>query len=103
MANEEDKRYLSKENAKYLWDKLVQRFDKKLDSVTNKDNSIDVDEGRKIGVRVSNANDNVLQVNNDGLHAPKNHKLVFGAGQQYEYDGSQDIVVPVYTGDVNHN
>ncbi len=27
-----------------------------------------------------------------------NHKLTFGAGETYVYDGSQDITVPVYTG-----
>lgn len=26
------------------------------------------------------------------------HKLTFGAGQIYEYDGSADVTVPVYTG-----
>lgn len=28
------------------------------------------------------------------------HKLTFGAGQQYIYDGSADVTVPVYTGGV---
>jgi hypothetical protein len=27
-----------------------------------------------------------------------NHKLTFGAGEVYVYDGSQDITVPVFTG-----
>lgn len=27
------------------------------------------------------------------------HKLTFGAGQVYQYDGSADVTVPVYTGD----
>lgn len=27
------------------------------------------------------------------------HKLTFGAGQIYQYDGSADVTVPVYTGD----
>lgn len=26
------------------------------------------------------------------------HKLTFGAGQAYTYDGSADVIVPVYTG-----
>lgn len=26
------------------------------------------------------------------------HKLTFGADQMYTYDGSQDVIVPVYTG-----
>lgn len=28
------------------------------------------------------------------------HKLIFGSGT-YQYDGSEDVVVPVYTGDHN--
>lgn len=28
------------------------------------------------------------------------HKLTFGAGQAYVYDGSEDVTVPVYTGGV---
>ncbi len=27
------------------------------------------------------------------------HKLTFGAGQVYQYDGSADVTVPVYTGE----
>ena len=26
------------------------------------------------------------------------HRLTFGAGQQYVFDGSEDVTVPVYTG-----
>lgn len=26
------------------------------------------------------------------------HTLTFGAGQEYSFDGSQDLIVPVYTG-----
>lgn len=29
------------------------------------------------------------------------HTLTFGAGQQYRFDGSQDVTVPVYTGTIN--
>ena len=28
------------------------------------------------------------------------HKLTFGAGGIYQYDGSEDVTVPVYTGNV---
>lgn len=28
------------------------------------------------------------------------HKLTFGAGGEYVFDGSQDVTVPVYTGTV---
>lgn len=29
------------------------------------------------------------------------HKLTFGADQEYVYDGSKDVTVPVYMGDIN--
>lgn len=29
------------------------------------------------------------------------HTLTFGAGQQYKFDGSQDVTVPVYAGTIN--
>lgn len=51
----------------------------------------------------------------DGVHIPKDlpfvsggssgtigaleHSLTFGAGGEYVFDGSKDVVVPVYTGD----
>ena len=28
------------------------------------------------------------------------HKLIFGSGGVYEYDGSEDVTVPVYTGGI---
>jgi len=31
----------------------------------------------------------------------KLHKLTFGAGQEYVYDGSEDVTVPVYLGNVD--
>ena len=31
------------------------------------------------------------------------HKLTFGAGQEYQYDGAADITIPVYTGNFDIN
>lgn len=31
---------------------------------------------------------------------PLGHKLIFGAGQTFIYDGSEDVTVPVYTGSI---
>lgn len=37
---------------------------------------------------------------NDVLTPKTFHKLTFGANGAYEFDGSQDVTVPVYTGGV---
>jgi hypothetical protein len=38
----------------------------------------------------------------DTLVAQKTaHTLTFGAGQEYKFDGSQDVTVPVYSGTIN--
>ena len=35
----------------------------------------------------------------DNIEAAKlKHKLIFGAGEAYQFDGSADVTVPVYTG-----
>ena len=50
-------------------------------------------------------NDNTLYYWKDGYGykalsggAQAMHKLIFGAGQTYVYDGSEDVIVPVYLG-----
>ena len=37
----------------------------------------------------------------DVVAAKVAHKLTFGAGEVYTFDGSQDVTVPVYLGQVN--
>jgi hypothetical protein len=32
------------------------------------------------------------------MHGKLSHKLTFGAGGAYVFDGSEDVTVPVYTG-----
>ncbi len=84
---------------------------KYLTSVTNHDDSVEVFDDREIAVRLSNAEGNILQVKTDGgeegLYVPasqpvKMHKLTFGLGQEYVYDGSADVTVPVYDGTVDN-
>ena len=41
-------------------------------------------------------NDNDLYITPDT--GVLSHKLTFGAGQQYVFDGSEDVTVPVYDG-----
>ena len=51
-------------------------------------------EGRTI---TYNAND--IYITPDASADKLTHTLTFGAGQQYVFDGSEDVVVPVYTGE----
>ena len=95
------KKFVSYANLELFWKRIKERYDKKLDSVTNKDETIRVSSGREISVRVSSNKNNVLTVDKDkGLYVPKNKKLAFGP---YEYDGSQEVVVTVYDGEYNDN
>ena len=93
-------KFLDYSGVETLWRKIRERYDKKLDSVTNHDDSIEVTNGREISVKVSSSETNLLQVKpNEGLYVPnKMHKLTFGAGGEFVYDGSEDITVPVYDG-----
>ena len=44
--------------------------------------------------------DNLDGVDLSGLVAERvGHKLTFGAGEVYEYDGSEEVTVPVYMGE----
>jgi hypothetical protein len=82
--------------------RITQRYDKKLDSVTNKDDSIEVHSGREISARVSSEEGNLLSVKaGKGLYvsAPVLKKLTFGADKEYVYDGTEDVTVPVYKGE----
>ena len=88
-------------NLHHLWKRITQRYDKKLDSVTNQDSSITVTAGRKIAARFSVEEGNAIKLNRDGLFVPEKakavqHKLKLG---EVEYDGSEDVNVPVYDGE----
>ena len=55
-------------------------------------------------VHISDDEDNQLVVkpgDNGGLYVgkPVLHKLTFGSDQNYVYDGTEDVTVPVYTGE----
>ena len=95
-----EKRFLDYSGVEYLWSKIRKRYDKKLDSVTNHDESIEVSSDREIAVKVSSTENNLLSKQGDGLYAaaPVLHKLTFGAGEAFVYDGTKDITVPVYDG-----
>lgn len=90
-----------------FWDRIRKSIDKKLDRVEGHDDSIRVVDRNKISVQISGAENNILQVKTrpgqKGLFVPAppvQHKLIFGAGEEYVYDGSEDVTVPVYTGDI---
>lgn len=91
------KKFVDQQGLQRFWLRIKERYDKKLDSVTNKNETIEVDSGREISVRISSNKNNVLVVEEgNGLLVPKNHKLIFGP---YEYDGSKDITVTIYDGE----
>ena len=90
-------KFVSYERLERFWQRIKERYDKKLDSVTNKDETIVVSSGREISVRVSSNKNNMLEVETGkGLYVPKNHVLKFGP---YEYDGTEDVIVTVYDGE----
>ena len=94
-------KYLNGSDVELLWRKIKKLIDK--NTVTNADDSIVVDDG-KIAVKISASESNKLELRpGEGLFvssAPgKMHKLIFGQGDKtYTYDGSEDVIVPVYTG-----
>lgn len=96
------KKFVSYSGLERFWLRITQRYDKKLDSVTNKDESIEVSSGREISARISPSEGNLLSVEKGkGLYVKKPilHKLTFGAKENYTYDGTEDVTVPVYKGD----
>jgi len=100
----QESKEISYEAIESLWEQVCERFDKKLDSVTNQDASIEVVSGRKIKANLSSETGNRLQLKrtgNKGLFVPPICKLRFGADQTYEFDGSKDVTVPVYMGEIN--
>jgi len=107
MAEVRNDEYLDYEGVEKFWDRIKRRYDGKLDSVVNRDDSIRVTNKREISVNISPAEDNTLQLKTKagerGLYVPavkKLHKLTFGAGQAFVYDGSEDVTVPVYQGEI---
>lgn len=80
-----------------FWERIKQRYDKKLDNVTNYDNSVEVHSGREISAKVSSHKGNLLKIE-DGLLVEPMHTLKFGP---YEYDGSKDVSVTIYDGEYN--
>ena len=73
---------------------------------------LDIDEEGILNPKISQAEGNILQLKTgegeEGLFVPPCappvlHKLRFGADQVYEYDGTQDVTVPVYMGEVDSN
>ena len=90
------KKFVDEQGLARFWERIKQRYDKKLDSVTNYDNTVEVNSGREIAVRVSSHKGNLLKVEAEGLQVDPLHKLSFGP---YEYDGTKDVSVTIYDGE----
>lgn len=96
-------KYLNDSGVELLWRKIIKLLNRKIESVESADDSISVTNKNEVSVRISSSENNLLQlIPGQGLYvqAPsKMHKLTFGAGQEYVYDGSEDVTVPVYNGE----
>ena len=94
-------KYLDYSGTDLLWRKILKLINKKQDRIVAKDDSILISND-KISVNISESENNLLTlIPGEGLYAQapsKMHKLIFGAGGEYVYDGSEDITVPVYDG-----
>jgi len=96
-------KYGSYDKLERFWQRITQRYDKKLDSVTNSDDTVEVLYGREIAVKVSPRKGNLLKVDKGkGLVVDPLHTLTFGSDQNYTYDGTKDVTVPVYQGSVDN-
>ena len=92
-------KYLDYSGTDLLWRKILKLLNRKLESIENSDESIKITANNKVAVNISASETNNLSLIRDGLYVPnKMHKLVFGAHQQFVYDGSEDITVPEYDG-----
>lgn len=100
-------KYLNYSGTDLLWKKLIKLLEKKIDNIESFDDSITVTDKNKLSVNISVSEDNLLKlIPGEGLFAQapsKMHKLTFGAGGEFVYDGSEDVTVPVYDGTHNIN
>lgn len=65
-ANIENKKFLNSTGVGYLWSKIKERYDSKLDSVVATDDSVAVTGTNSIAVKISTEADNALQVKTTG-------------------------------------
>ena len=93
-------KFLDYSGVEQLWLKIKQLTNKKLENVEPNDESITVTDKNKIAVNISKSEDNLLSLKQDGLFSarPVLCKLTFGAKEEYTYDGTKDVTVPVYDG-----
>lgn len=84
-----NKKFLDGEGTGYLWQKIRNRYDSKLDSVTNANASVQVTNGREIAVKISSVEGNALSLNNDGLY-------VSPSGEQATYTITKDVEASEY-------
>lgn len=70
----ENKKFLNSEGVGRLWTKIRERYDAKLDNIVAADKSVAVADNNKISVQISEDQDNLLVLKNDGLfvQAPDN-------------------------------
>lgn len=62
----QNKKFLDSDGVGHLWEKIRDRYDSKLDSVTNTDSSIRITGNNSIAVKISEESGNVLQLKTTG-------------------------------------
>lgn len=94
-----NEKHVGESNLKSLIAWIRKQLSKKLESVTSNDHTINVEDKRKVSVRISRAEGNRIQVKTgygeDGIYvpeAPVPNKLIIG---DQEFDGSKEITVDV--------
>ena len=102
MANE-TYRIIPKKGVEADWDKLVNFIPLNGEIITYLPDENHEYARIKVGDGIHLPRDlPFMSIDLDNLEAAKvKHKLTFGGGGAYQYDGSADVTVPVYTGNYN--
>lgn len=96
------KKYLDYSGVELLWKRIKKLTENQIGKIEADDGSISVRDKNKIKVNISKSEGNSLELKQDGLYASRAaiSKLTFGADKEYVYDGTEDVTVPVYMGEI---
>ena len=65
-----NKKFLDSTGIRYLWDKIKERYDNKIDNIVAEDSSVEIINNNRVHVKLSDAEGNILQViPEEGLYA----------------------------------
>jgi len=89
-------RLFDRAGLKSLRDWIKKRYDRKLDSVTEQDATVEVTDGRKIRARVSAEKDNLLRTKtgpNKGLYVPGSAAAAAMEAEAAKHDDEVDAMI----------